>query len=312
MIRLDGVRFDDANMGAFFARELESIEPRLYEIKKRELKARMHIPVSNRDNPGAQTITYRIFDKVGMAKILANFADDLPRADVFGKEYTAKVRVLATSFGYSTEELRAAMFANRPLDAMKADAARRAMRELENTIAWTGDSNNELIGLLNHPNITTVAAPAGVGGTTWALKTADEILADIRLAITTIRTASKGIFNPDTMLIPQAQYDIIAMKPRSSTSDLTILEFIQKPGNSFGLSIIDWLSTELDNAFTLGTEDGAVFYEKTPEVLELRIPMEMMIHPVQQKNLEYTVPVEGKNAGVVVRYPIAACYLTGI
>ena len=93
MIRMDnGVKEKlDAitpNASVFFARELESIESRLYDFKKRELKYRELIPVSNRDSAGAETITYRMFDKVGMAQIIANWSDDLPRADVFGKEFT--------------------------------------------------------------------------------------------------------------------------------------------------------------------------------------------------------------------------------
>ena len=45
------------NVSVFFARELEAIEAVIYEFKKRELKYREFIPVSNRDNPGAENIT---------------------------------------------------------------------------------------------------------------------------------------------------------------------------------------------------------------------------------------------------------------
>ena len=123
-IRIDGIkhRLDDG--GAFFERELESIEAKLYEFKQRELMYRELIPVSNRDNPGAESLTYRMFDKVGMAKVIANYADDLPRADIFGKEFTHAVKGIGMSFGYSTQELRAAQMAGRPLDSAKAASLR--------------------------------------------------------------------------------------------------------------------------------------------------------------------------------------------
>ena len=55
-----------------------------------------------------------------------------------------------------------------------------------------------------------------------------------------------------------------------------------------------------------------VFYEKDPEVLTNRIPLEMVIHPIQPKNLEFLIPCEARNGGVVIRYPLACAILTGI
>jgi hypothetical protein len=72
----------DAGESAFLERQLESVEARIYEKKFRELKYRAFIPVSNRDGAGAQTITYYLYTKIGMAKVIANPSDDLPRSDV--------------------------------------------------------------------------------------------------------------------------------------------------------------------------------------------------------------------------------------
>jgi len=311
-IRIDGVRHRfDAGEGIFFARELESIEEVLYEFKQRELKYRELVPVSNRDNPGAESITYRMFDKIGMAKIIGNYADDLPRADVFGQEFTQPVKSIGESFGYNTQEIRAALMAQRPLDQMKAAAARRAVHEKENRICWSGDAEYGLPGFLNNANIPASVATTGAGGDTWVLKTPDEILADVRLGVSTIRSQSKGIHQADTLLLPIPQYDIAAMTARSATSDTTIMGFIKDPKNSFGLANIDWLD-ELEVAFVSGTKDGAFFYENDKEVVEQRIPLEMISHPVQERNLEFIVPIEARNGGVVVRYPLGCFVVTGI
>ena len=313
MIKTDAIqhRFD-ANETLFLARELESIESTLYEYEQRELKYRELIPVSSRDNPGAESVTYRMITKLGMAKIIANYSDDLPRADATTAEYTQKVKSIGTSFGYSTQELRAAAMANVPLDTIKADAARRAIREEESTLCWTGNTTYNITGFLNNSNIPSQAVTAGVGGSTWALKTADEIIKDISDGVSQIRSQSLGLHSANTLLVPIAQYNLISQLPRSSNSDTTVLEFVTKPGNTFGLTLIDWLSSELDNAFTGSTEDGAVFYERSNKVLENRIPLEMVIHPVQERNLEYIIPVEARNGGVVVRYPLACLFMTGI
>ena len=313
MIRLGDLESKlDANETIFFSRELESIEARIYDVKLTELKYRTYIPVSNRDNPGAETITYRMMTKVGMAIVISDYADDIPRADVFGEEFTQKVRSVGASIGFSMQEIRAASFAGKPLDTSKADAARRAVREKESDIAWNGDVKFGLVGFLDNENLPFIATPTGVGGFLWSQKTPDEILNDIRLMTSGIREQSKGIHNGNTLLLPIEQYDIIAQTPRSSTSDLTILEFVTKPGNSFGLATIDWLPTELKDRFIGETKDGALMYERDPEVLEQRIPMELITYPIEIRGLENIINMEARNGGVVVRYPLAVTIMTGI
>jgi len=311
MIKLDGVQhcFDD-NETLFLARELESIEETLYQWEEKELKYRALIPVSNEDSPGADTITYRMITMIGMAKIIANYSDDLPRSDAITREYSQNVKTVGTSFGYNTQEIRAAALANKPLDRIKADSARRAVREKENRIVWTGDDSHGIIGFLNNPNIPVIAAPAGVGGTTWVLKTADEILGDVALMVSTGRTQSKGIHSGDTLLLPITQHTDITTRPRATNSDTTIAQFILQNA-AYGIKQIDWLD-ELQNAFVGGTKDGAVLYEKNPRVISNRIPLEMVTHPAQERGLEFIVPVEARNGGVIIRYPLACLFMTGI
>lgn len=316
MIRIDSAtkeRLDALNATMFFARQLEVIESKAYEIKVPELKYRSLVPVNNQINPGAETITYRMYGKVGMVKIIANYADDLPRCDAYAEEFSQVVKTLGASVGWSTQEIRSASFANQPLETAKVEAMRRSFRERESNICWNGDAITGIKGLLSNANIPSFGVPKGTGGSPlWANKTADEIIADITAMVSRVRTQSKGIHNANTLVLPLAQYDLISMKPRSTHSDMTILEYITKPGNKFGLTSVEWLPFELDNAFTGGTEDGAFCYEKDSANLELYIPLEMQMLPVQPKNLEFVIPAESRIGGVVVRYPLAMCFATGI
>jgi len=270
------------------------------------------VPVSNRDNPGAETITYRMYTQVGMVKIIANYADDLPRVDVYGTEYHANVYGIGGAFGYNRHEIRAAIMGGIDLDGERAASLRRATREKENDICWNGEASTGILGILNNTNVPTQAVPTGAGGYTWALKTADEIINDIRIGTSLIRTQSKGIHQADTMVLPIPQYDIIAGLPRSIHSDTTVLQFILNNKEAYGLSTITALPVELELAFTGGTEDGAIIYENDAEVLENRIPLELQLLPVQVRNLEFIVNGEARNAGVVIRRPLAMCFLTGI
>lgn len=302
----------DAGESAFLERQLESVESRIYEKKLRELKYRTLIPISNRDGAGAQTITYYMYTKVGMAKIIANPSDDLPLSDVFALRKTQPVFVIATAFAYTTQDLRRAMFAGVPLEMFKVDAARRSVRELESRLCWTGDTNSGIVGLFANANIPSDQAPLNAGATSrlWSAKTADEILADVLSVITNLRTATNGVHQADTLLLPILQYNKLAGTPRSTFSDTTILKFILSEGNVYGLNTVDWL-TELVGS-RAGPLDQAFVYERNPEVLELRIPMEMVTHPPQMNNLQFKVPVEAENGGTVVRYPLACRFLYNI
>ena len=116
----------DANESMFFARQLESIKAQTYDVKRANLNALQLMPVSTDVPEGATTITYRQYDTVGMAKVIANYANDLPRADVTGKEFTSNIRSIGNAFGYNTQEIRSAIFAGVNLPARKAMAATRA------------------------------------------------------------------------------------------------------------------------------------------------------------------------------------------
>ena len=137
----------------FFERELEHIKAKTFDVQYADLLYRSLFPVASDANPGATHITYAVYDKRGMAKIINNYAGDLPRADVDGREVTVPVRTVAASFGYSRKEILSAQMAGKPLSQMRADAARRAIEEKLNKICFIGDAASGLYGLLTHPNI---------------------------------------------------------------------------------------------------------------------------------------------------------------
>lgn len=302
----------DSNEGIFFQRQLEEIDKTAFEYKEMELKYRALIPVNSSVNPGAQSYTYRMYGKIGMAKILGASVKDLPRCDIYASEFTSKIKHIGTSFGYTTEELRAALFGGVALDASKAAAARRAINELMSSMSMDGDTTYDIKGFVNNANISTSVAANGTGGSPlWSSKTADEILTDVRTITSAIRTQSKGIHNGDTLILPIANYDILAQLPRSANSDMTLLEFITKPGNSFGLKNVTWLPTELLSKFS-GSTNGMICYENNKENFEQIIPLEMQMLPAQEQGLEFVIPVEAKHGGVVIRYPLAFKAIYGI
>lgn len=299
----------DANESMFFARQLEFVKSQTYDIKRVGLNALTLIPVSTAIPEGATTHTYRQYDSVGMAKVIANYANDLPRADVVGKEFTNPIRSIGNAYGYNVQEVRSAMYAGINLNGKKAMAATRAHQEKINQLAFSGDADNGLPGFLTNSNVPEVTLLAdGTGSSkTFATKTADKIVRDVNALINKVITQSKGIHRVTEVWLPIEQYAMIATTQNSAASDTTILAFLQQvhPGVQFRQVV------ELDGAGA-GGADRMYAMENTMENWQLEIPMMIKQYAPQQVGLEFQVPVESRFAGVVIEYPLAFAFADGI
>jgi len=300
----------DANESIFFERELKHVKAKSYDIKYPDLKARSLIPTDFSANAGAESITYEQYSQVGMAKLIANYADDLPRADIGGKEFTVPVKSKGSSYGWNLQELRAAAYAGKSLNTRKVSSAKRSHLALENQIAWFGNSDAGLPGLLTNANINSVTIPNdGTGPSTlWSAKTPDQIIRDINLMFRTVHSASLGVESADTLLLPLTQYNLIFDTPRSAQSDMSIAQWVLK--NSPHLKAIDYLN-ELDGTGTAGA-DRILAYHRHPDKLTLDIPQDFEQLPVQERNLEYVVPCHSRIAGTIIYYPLSVALGEGI
>ena len=137
----------DADQTVFFRRQLEYIKPKTYDVKYPNLLATTVFPVDSSAGIGAETVTYEQFDSVGLMKFVSDYADDLPRSDVKGKQFSVIVQSLGGSYGWSIQEIRAAQFANRNLSSMRAMAARRSNDQMVNRIGWFADGSATWAGL---------------------------------------------------------------------------------------------------------------------------------------------------------------------
>ena len=288
----------DDSGNIFFARQLEHIKAKSYDVQYADLVARSLFPVSNEAPEGVDIITYRTYDMVGAARIINSYADDLPRADVFGSETIRQVRAVGTSIGYSRNEILQSQMTGLPLDQRRANACQRAWEETVDDIAWNGAADHNLIGFLTHPNIPSLASGV-VGG--WIAATPDEIIADITTAFGKVRADTKMKENPNTMLLPVLLFNHISSTPRASNSDTTILKFVLD--NVVGLNEIHPVNELLTDMF---------IYDKNPDKLQLEIPKELEFFPPQEVGLELKVPAWGKTAGVNIYYPLSVLKITDV
>jgi hypothetical protein len=295
----------DANETLFFARELEQIKAKTYDKKYPMLKSRMLIPVSGDVNTGAETITYEQYDMVGMAKIVESYAKDFPRADVVKAQFTSKVKSLGDSYGYSVQDVRAAIFANVPLVDKKASAARKMIAIKEDQILAFGDTAAGLPGFLTNANIPAYVLPNdGTGASRKFInKTEDQILRDLNGMVNSVVSLTNGVEYVDTILLPDAVFGDLNTRRIANTS-ISILEYFLAK-NSAIKSIEPWY--KLKGAGAGGT-DKIFMYRRDPEVVEAQIPQEFEQFPPQEEGMEFVVNCHSRTGGTLWYYPLAAVY----
>ncbi len=303
----------DASESVWFSRQLEYVDRQIYETVFPENKSRTLIPTAQGIPDWAKVYTWRMFERFGKAKIVANMADDIPRADHSGVEGSKIIKPVTASYGWDIFEVKAAAATQMPLDALKATAARFAIESEIDRILAVGDTTHGLDGLMTLDNTTDFTATTkDGGGLTWAVATPDEIVADVFGAISniigTMKSAGGPVFSRFTIVLPISQYALIAQRRMGGGSDQTILRFML--ANSPWIEAIEpWFHAEGAGA---GGTDRMVIFPRNPLVIAGIVPMEFTTQPPDQRNLEFVVNCLATTGGVVVRYPLAVAYVDGI
>ena len=317
LVETKGMRFDDAeDASLYFARELDYIKAQSYDVEYPELTALSLFPISNEVNPGAETVTYYSYDKTGVAKIINNYATDLPRADVKGKPSTGYVKSVGASYGYSVQDMRASRMASKSLDVRKAEAARYAVDFELNRIAWAGDKENGLIGVLSPENdIPLYAVPNGASGkTSWESKTADEILADLNGMQKQVSRTTKNVERPDTLALPADVYIDISTRQIPNTG-YTVKKFLLENA-PYLKDIVSAAELQADaedtNPYAAQGKNVALLFKKDARKMSIEHPLPFYQHPLQTKGLEIVVPCEARTAGAIIYYPLSALIAVGV
>jgi len=281
----------DAGESAFLRRQTEYVKTKSYPS-------------------GARTFIYTVFDMVGQSKIVSDYANDFPRVDITGEEVTGKIKSLGNSYGWSVDELRAAQRAGINLDARRATASRKSIDQLTNSIAWNGNTDHNLKGLINFPGLTEYTVPNdGTGALkTWATKTPDQIARDIMGMVNAIMVPTNGVEQPNTLLLPLAQHNDIAGRRMTGGDTTTVLSYIIK--NNPYIDRIDWV----DELTTAGASSTArmMMYSMDTDTLTLEIPQPYEVFGPQQKAMEFIFSAHAKTGGTVVYYPLAVVFGDGI
>lgn len=315
--RSEGMNFDSVEQASiFFARELDYVKSQSYDVLYPEMTALSSFPISHEVPEGAESFTYYSYDKTGMAKIINNYATDLPRADVKGKPTTGYVKSIGDSYGYSVQEMRASRLTGKSLDARKGEAARYAVDYLVNKIAWAGDEEHNLMGIFSPGNdipkyVLSSVEVDGVQHTEFKYKNADQILEDINGMQKYVAKITKNVEKPDTLKLPSDVYIDLATR-RIPDTETTVLKFIMDHAPYLKeISEANELQADSTDMNPTG-KNVAFFYTNDERKMTLEIPMDFYQYPLQEKGLEVEIPCEARAAGMVIYYLLSALIAEGI
>jgi hypothetical protein len=296
---------DLVGTSVFFARQLDFVKARTYERLYPEMLAAVLVPDATDVPEWAETISVTTYDAVGMAKIIANYADDLPRADVRGVEIRVPVKTLGDSYGYNVNELRASRATGVGLDARKAEAARRAMELKLNTIRIKGDPDYGLYGLFTHPNLPELIFPhAGA----WSALNGTQIIENLNMMMGQFKIQNYGMHTANFLgLAPDA---FLAMSTKTFlanglTTPITALSFFRTlyPGVEV-MNVFECRGAGADG------HDVALLYERSIDNISHEYVMPFTQLPPEARNLEFVVNCIARSGGVHIWYPLA--FLLGL
>lgn len=299
---------EDAGETIAFARSLEHVMTEVQTAENITLRARELFPVSPEVPAVMESYTNRQVARVGKAKLGGSNmkVNDMPTAELYGKEYNAPVRTIYMAYEYSIDEFARSAYTKINVDTEKGLAVRRAMSELEESVAFSGDSDHGLVGILG---ATGVAATSKVG-VTWdnAAITPEIILNDIHNMFAYTFTSTRGLHVADTLAVGTAAYGILARTYQSATfKDTTLIDFILK-SSPWCKAIVH--TPYLDDLGTSAKELQLV-YKRDPAVVKMVVPMDFQQFAPELSGTSVRVGCRQKTGGIMVRHPKAVTFMQG-
>lgn len=196
----------------------------------------------------------------------------------------------------------------------KRDAAATALAINANDIAFNGYNagNNKTYGLLNDPSLPayTALAQGSAGYTTWATKTFNEIVSDIKAMMSALRVRSGNNFKPEK------DESVLALS-------VAVVDHLQTVNMLGGTSVLDWLhktypgcrvtsAVQLDGANS-GANVAYLFAEKIDgkKVIAQYMQDALRLIGVEQHAKNFLESYSNATAGVMLRIPVGLVRFTG-
>ena len=239
---------------AYFLNQLTAFDKRLHEplysvTWGRDINLRSGITMANESS----TFLRSNFAAVGTTNVsgmpfITSNTTAMPGITIDGEPVTTPIRLLGYKLAWTSVELERSQLTGQPIDKAKFDAMQSMYQMGIDRMVYVGREQD--YGLANSPLVTvgTVATGTG-GGTAWAGKTPDEILADVNTLITGAWQASGYAVCPEKLLLPPENFAYISTQKVSDAGSVSILTYLEDNsislrtnGRKLEIVPVKWLS----------------------------------------------------------------------
>lgn len=204
---------------------------------------------------------------------------------------------------WSTIELAKAQRLGRPIDTQKYDGMKLKYQMDADEMVYVGDPAVGAVGLLNNP-----AIPPYPMQVDWATATADEILADINLAIEHAWARAGYVVTPDQLRLPPDRFALL-VRPVSTAGTISILDYVSrqcvsaiKNGRPLDIQPLKWLT-----GAGVGGKDRALLYSRDKKYIRWPlVPMQKTA--VELRGLNHLTVYYCKMGHVEFVYPETVSY----
>ena len=159
--------FQDSELNKL-SRLFNQIINETYGLERESLDALSFIPPQAGIGQWLRTWTYKVLSEMGVAKLISDYAEDLPPVSRALELKTNDIREYGVSYGYSEFELMQWLTAGIDLSRDEAETARRKIDEKVDEVLFVGDKDANTTGFLNNANVPMVIVPTGASARTTA------------------------------------------------------------------------------------------------------------------------------------------------
>ena len=335
-ILIQSVYREDSAQTLVFARQLEHTFAKVYEAEFPEYKATQLFPMSTEVDPGDLTFNYRMTTRTGQAAVVSGGnAKDLPTVSLAAEEWPSPVITLACAYELNVIEEASASKANIAIQALKGNAAREAIEQLEEDVFTLGYSTagvpgvTTCLGVQQCPKLSTgtwqaqiaaaqtVATPTNLAPMVAA---SQAIQGDLAAMKQRVYTQSLGRHKITRFVLPPNLFGMIENVPQSPAfNGLSLLRFLE---TTLNCEIVDWAillnagsvaGSTMDTTGTGPTFNTRIIgYEAgNAEVMQLIQAQTFIQLPPQWTGLAIQVPVYSRIGGAMSIRPLGIEFLDG-
>ena len=283
-------------------RDLTQLEARVLKVPEGELVGRQLFDIDDSVNPGAETYSYDVVTRSGIAKIMANGTTEVPLVNGDYERHYGPMISFALGATWTNQELRAAAMANRNVQSDKMDAVRRGLSEAENKLIFVGNEAEGIKGFTNADGINLLPAAK-----TFTEMTNDEILDTISSARSKLKSMPGFEQATYNMVLPTEQFEYLSNKRFNEYDSRTVLEVIESRNwfaNIIATQAMAGIGANGSNCLAIVNTDK--------DVAQIKLALDTTLLNPENYATYSKVVAELRVGGVAVRIPYQIARVDGI